>query len=267
MPFYTTGVVDSEPVAKGDAIPLILAGGAVLLFMSRGGGGGSFTCDDVHASGGTVAGIEYLEFRSSSVGPNDEAPMVIAFHGFGTPSSTIKEFQSYVGMAGGPVRLIIPKSPRLTSKYQYHTWFGPNRAGQQDQKALADSMLLAHAEMAEFIRQITHCRPTEGLPVVVGSSQGGMMGYLMASLSPQAVRGAVVAAGWLPQSLWSMEIPPIYATHGTQDTIVPFASTKQYWDTLLASGAPIETKTYDQGHVAVGPSWRRARLRKLLGYA
>lgn len=240
-----------------------------MLFLSRSksGGGCSPNCTDIRADGGTVAGIEYLEFRSSSVGPNDQAPMVIAFHSFGTPSSSMPAFDSWVGMAGGPVRLIVPKSPRVTSTHGYHTWFGSNRAGQEDQGALTAIMRQVHGEMADFICQITQCRPTEGLPVVVGSSQGGMMSYLMAALSPTKVRGAVAAAGWLPQSLWNLNTAPLYATHGTQDTIVPFARTAQFWATLEQNGAPIQTKTYDQGHVAVGPSWRRARLRELLGYA
>lgn len=253
-------------MARDNALPLILAGVAAAFFLGR-GRGCSPDCSDIRSDGGTVAGIRYLEFRSSNVGPNDEVPMIIAFHGFGTPTSTISAFKNYVGMAGGPVRLIVPMSPRLTSKNQYHTWFGPHRAGQDDQKALADMMVQVHGEVSDFICQITQCRPTQGLPLVVGSSQGGMMSYLMASLSPANVRGAVASAGWLPQSLWTANIAPTFATHGTQDTIVPYARTQQYWDVLLANGAPLETKTYNQGHVATGSSWRRARIRELLGYA
>jgi len=86
-----------------------------------------------------------------------------------------------------------------------------NRAKQQDQAKLADIMLQVHGEVAEFICQITQCRPTEGKPVVVGSSQGGMMSYLLATRSAGDIRGAVLAAGWLPQSLWSAEVAPIYS--------------------------------------------------------
>jgi predicted esterase len=269
MPFYTTGVVDSEPMAKGDAMPLILGAAAAVLLLTRKKGCAA-NCSDVRADGGTVAGIRYREFRSDGVGPNDPAPMLIRFHGLGSTSSSLDTAgKSWAGSrTRGPVRVIVPESPRLTDPNKYYTWWRL-QARTSKQVELAQQMSEAGAEMDEFLCQIVKCRPTQGLPVVVGHSQGGSMVYLVSTLSPAKIRGGVTAAGWLPRSLWSPSIAPLLATHGTQDSTVPYGPTSDHWEMLEGAGAPFESKAYAQGHEALGniAAYMTRGVNRLFGYS
>jgi len=256
-------------MAKRSAMPLILGAAAAALFLTR-KKGSSADCSDVQADGGVVAGIRYREFRSPGLGPNDPAPMLVRFHGFGSMSGTLTSAgKSWAGSrTHGPVRVIVPESPRLTDPNKYFTWWYL-QARSSDQAELARQMAEAGAEMDQFLRQIVQCRPTEGLPVVVGHSQGGSMGYLVATLSPGKIRGAVVASGWLPRSLWSPNIAPLLATHGTQDATVPYGPTSEHWAMLEGVNAPFESKAYSQGHDATGSvaSYMTKGVNRLFGYS
>jgi len=237
-------------MAKKSAMPLILGAAAAALLLGRKGGGGggcNANCGDVSSSGGVVAGIRYREFRSEGLGANEEAPMLIRYHGLGSSSGSLDSAgKSWAKLVKGPVRVIVPESPRLTSPNKYFTWWAlPARTSKQDE--LAAQMSEAALEMNQFLCQIVQCRPTKGLPVVTGGSQGGSMSYLVATTSPGLIRGAVAAAGWLPQQLWSKNIAPILATHGKQDTTVPFNNTWEYWE-YLGTDTPFEAIAYDAGH-------------------
>jgi predicted esterase len=231
-------------MAKNSAMPLILGAGAALLLL----GGKRADCSGVQSSGGKVAGIKYREFRSEGVGPNDRVPMLIRYHGLGSSSASLDSAgKSWANLVKGPVRVIVPESPRLTSPNKLFTWWElPARTSKQDE--LTAQMSEAAGEMRRFISEISQCRPTAGKPLVTGSSQGGSMSYLVATTSPGLVRGAVAAAGWLPKKLWSTRVAPLLATHGEQDTIVPFNRTWDYWEYLGDAKAPFEAISYSAGH-------------------
>ena len=230
--------------------------------------GCSADCGDVGADGGVVAGIRYREFRSEGVGPNDRVPMLIRYHGLGSTSSSLNSAgKAWAKLVHGPVRVIVPESPRVTSPNSYFTWW-KLRARTSKQDELAAQMSVAAAEMDQFLCQIVECRPTEGLPVVTGGSQGGSMSYLVATTSPSRIRGAVSASGWLPKSLWSKSIAPILATHGKQDTTVPFDSTWDYWE-YLGTDTPFEAVAYNAGHSLSSAMnvYMTKGVNRLFGYA
>lgn len=258
-------------MAKKSIVPLLLGAGAALLLLSRGSSddGCEANCDEVDDDGGLVAGIRYREFRTEGMPANAQAPMLIFFHGLGSSSASLDSWgKSWVQQVKGPVRVIIPESPRLTSPNKYFTWFGSFQARTKDQEGLTKIMRQAGQEMDAFLCQIVQCRPTSGAPVVAGQSQGGSMAYLVSTLSPGRVRGAVAISGWLPRDLWSPSMAKTFAAHGTQDAHVPYSSTEEYWEIVKNAGAPLSTKSFSSGHDFTGSifAYAKNRINELLGY-
>ena len=255
-------------MADKSALPLLIGAAAAVALLGRKGGGCAADCSDVSPTGGRVAGIKYREFRSEGLGANEAAPMLIRYHGLGSTSGSLDSAgKNWAKRVKGPVRVIVPESPRLTSPNKYFTWWKLQaRTSKQDE--LAAQMSEAAQEQNAFLCQIVQCRPTIGKPVVTGSSQGGSMSYLVASTSPGYIRGAVSAAGWLPKKLWTRNIAPLLATHGKQDTTVPFDPTWEYWQ-YLGSDLPFEAQAYNAGHSLSNQmnSYMIKGVNRLFGYS
>ena len=257
-------------MAKDSSLPILIGVAAALAFLGKGGSGCAADCSEVGPDGGTVAGIRYHEFRTPGVDANAELPMLIIFHSLGTaPSFLISAGKSRVQNTDGPVRVIVPQSPRTIGNKGYFSWFGSLRAGSKDQVALSEMMQQAGREMDAFICQITKCRPTVGKPIVSGTSQGGSMAYLMATLYPNRVSGAVPIAGWLPKDLWDTNMAPTIAGHGIYDDVVDYDNTAAYWAIMDQYGAPIEYKSFNTGHDVKGGMWgyMNNAVNELFGYA
>jgi predicted esterase len=256
-------------MAKDNALPILLGAAAAFLILGK-GKGCTPECENVGPNGGMLAGIKYHEFRTKGVSQGEELPMVIAFHSFGTPPDVLLSTgRNRVSNTKGPVRVIVPASPRTIGNRGYLSWFGSMRAGSKDQEKLSAAMREAGEEMNEFICQITACLPTKGKPVVYGTSQGGSMAYMMASLYPGSVDAAAAMAGWIPKDMWNTGMAPTIAGHGNQDSVVSYSRTADYWSTMKDHGARIYFKDFNTAHNMKGGmgKYLNQSLNKILGYA
>ncbi len=245
-------------------IPGLLLGGvvvAVSVAALMGGDGVPADCDEVRDDGGTVAGVTYLERRSQGAPADTRLPMVIVFHSMGSSPEAYEHFYKNIKT---PARVITPRG--LTDIGTKWGWVKV-ASKTKNQDRFAAQLQWSGERIAEFIRQITKCRPTEGKPVVTGSSQGGHMSYLMASQYPDLVRGAVALAGYIPPDLWNLDMAPTFGAHGKNDTGVPYDRTKQFWDALQAQGADLGTETFLTGHNVNKPMARawREQVNAMLG--
>jgi len=105
------------------------------------------------------------------------------------------------------------------------------------------------------------CRPTAGLPIVTGSSEGGHVSYLMASQQSGIVGGAVALLGYIPPGVWNPQMSPTVGLHATADSTVPYERTRAYWDAMKSAGAQLSTQIFPGGHSvsdAMGAAWRSA---------
>lgn len=218
-------------------------------------------CYGVGGASGTIEGITYLETMRGGAQPGDRVPMVVVFHSRGAPPTGAASFPAIKG----PARIIRPEGPRSLGNLP--TWFElPSKT--QNQAEWSRQMEETGAQVARFLAAITACRPTAGLPLVTGSSEGGHMAYLMASRYPSLVRGGVAVLGYLAQPLWNARMAPTVGLHGTQDTAVPYARTQAYWDAMKSQGAALSTQTFNSGHTVSGPiakAWRDS-VDAMLGY-
>jgi predicted esterase len=194
--------------------------------------------------------------------------MIIRFHGYASAPGTLDSAgKSWAGSRSGQkVRVIVPEGRHPTASGYYRWW--TKRAATPDQRELAEQMLREALAFRDFLCQIQDCRPTVGQPVLIGHSQGGMMAYVLSTTSPDLLTGTVAASGWLPRALWNPKMAATLGLHGTQDTIVPYADTVEYWEAMKDQGAPLATHSYDVGHNPTGGLYKgiTSGVRKLLGY-
>lgn len=196
-------------------------------------------CSMVGTRDGELAGFRYLERVTPGADPEQPLPMVVLFHSRGSRP------ENHAGMLykslGFPVRVLLPEGPNPLGSRRSWT----SRASRtNDQEAWADELEDLGEDMAQFIHEAVACRPTVGQPVVTGSSEGGHVAYLMASLYPDMVAGAVAVAGYLPEQLWDPSMARTVGLHGTEDTAVPYPRTEQYWKAMEAEGAPLTYRSF-----------------------
>jgi phospholipase/carboxylesterase len=191
-------------------------------------------CKTVAEDGGVLDGITYLEHVTGGADPEAKLPMVIAFHPL---TATANGAPKFPGIKG--IRVIRPQG--LYVRGSGYSWFNTQASG--DQAELTRNMRDTAKKILPFIQDIVLCRPTLGKPVVTGSSQGGHMAYLMATLGADDVKGAVAVSGWLAEDLWDKDMAPTIGIHGKQDTNVKYARTKEFAEEM---GFPFYS--FDAGH-------------------
>lgn len=228
-------------------------------------------CDEVTPEGGVVAGVSYFEAMRGGAAPEDEVPMVVAFHSLCAPPRGI--LSMFKGLP--PSRLIVPAgSYGCSSSESSRKWWSRGVRSAMDAENIEESTAQWRAEserMGSFLAQIQRCRPTKGKPVLTGSSMGGEMSLLLASTHPMLVDSAVVVSGYLLPEFWTTAMAPTSMIHGTGDTTVPFSWAKEYAQRLSGAGADLSFEEYaTDGHSIsspMGSAWGdhlRARLAALV---
>jgi phospholipase/carboxylesterase len=104
--------------------------------------------------------------------------------------------------------------------------------------------------LAQMLKAVVHRYPTEGLPIISGFSQGGILTFGLALRHPELVSAAHPISGFLPTALWPMRPrsgaanPPIRAAHGTADRVVPFEPTRSMTAALKKRGFDIRLRGF-----------------------
>lgn len=211
-------------------------------------------CSKVGAKEGELDGVRYIEHVTKGANPNAVLPMLVVFHSLW---ATPKGSASFSMLP--PTRVIRPFGP--FQKGTHYSWFATPSKG--NEQKLVESMRATSRVMKPFLQDIVRCRPTLGHPVVTGSSQGGMMAYLMASTAAPFVKGAVSVAGRLPQSLWNQNMAPSVGIHGTRDKTVSYEQ-----DVAFAEAMGFPLYSFDAAHevtAAMGKKWVE-EVKKKMGH-
>jgi phospholipase/carboxylesterase len=218
-----------------------------------------------------AAGVEYLEILHVPPGtPKEkipaadaELPLLVAIHGRG---DTPEDFKGLVDALPVAVRLIVPRAFDALPDGGW-SWF-PIRARSADLEALARGIDAANDRLAAMIAELLKSRPTRGLAVVTGFSQGGMLSFSLATDHPELIAAAVPVGGWLPPPLWPKtlpegHVPKIVALHGEDDQVVRHAPTRDAVDALKKQGWPVTLQSFPDVAHALPVPVRRALLDEL----
>jgi phospholipase/carboxylesterase len=197
---------------------------------------------------GDVAGLRYLEAVHGGAAANEALPMVILIHGLGDEPRA-----DWLDLVPRDlrVRIIMPQAP--TALARGYSWF-PYRAGGKQPAALAQQIRARADQLAEAIATLHDERPTIGLPIVVGFSQGGMLSFALGVHHPDRVALAIPISGLLPEPAWPRQranarTPLIRALHGTIDATVPIAQARRLVERLRQLGYDATLKEFPRvGH-------------------
>jgi phospholipase/carboxylesterase len=201
--------------------------------------------------------LVYLEMITGGAAEDARLPLVVAIHGLGDKP------QQFAGMFFGfdvPARIALPRGPDAYG--DGYSWFAFRAGG--DVSRVSAGIERAAAKLAVAIADIVGRRPTAGSPIVTGFSQGGMLSFALAVHHPDMVGSAVPIGGWLPPPLWPTApapegAPKIVALHGSDDSLVPIAPTRDAVQALRERGYDATLETFEGVRHTV-PSVMRGKL-------
>lgn len=228
-----------------------------------------------------VAGVHYLEIVTGGAEPDAELPMIIALHGNGAypalmAQATIHQLGTKKRPAApfdAPARFIFLRGTEPVGAPGHARWFSITAADAQESPARAAKLATQIEARSHFvaaaIEELIRLRPTRGKPIITGHSQGAILTLGLAVFHPELFELAIPMAGWLPRPLWPTQPADgaatqlrIVALHGTGDTIVNFARSREVVDRLAALGWSIELRAYAGVKHTFNPML--AELRSLL---
>jgi phospholipase/carboxylesterase len=184
---------------------------------------------------------EPLELYTAGATANERLPLIVLLHGYGGSPQHIVHILDGLGVRA---RVIAPHG--LFRVDHGWGWFALLRQSAPD--ALAPGITHAADVVAQQIATEVRTRPTCGLPVVVGFSQGGFLSYALAMRTPAVVSAAFPLSGFLPPSLRARnkpaDAPRIVAYHGDADDVVSTSLDHETNKALSDAGFTAELHTY-----------------------
>lgn len=192
-------------------------------------------------------GLIFYEAIRGHAKPSDELPLVVSLHGQGDKPDT-SQFPEF----GFPVRVVWPQAPtRYEDGYQ---WF-PFHTMERPTPTLVEDIENAVTRVSGFVEEYKKHRPTRGLPVWVGFSQGGMIALAQASSHPERVAAVHPISSDLPGKLRPSlseideraktdRLPRIRALHGIADAIVAIAPMRTTVETFRSSGYDVSLREF-----------------------
>lgn len=198
----------------------------------------------------SIAGHRYLTFVTGKPRPGERLPMIVGFHYSGaSPEAILADFEGI----DFPARIVLPQGryPRRTA----YSWF-PSDYGALDSAAQQRVTFDILNEVSAFIDSASNRYPTRGKPVVVGTSYGGDLSFLLAVHRPAQVLAAFPVAArflstWLPNANGCKPACPlVFVMHGDEDQTVPMGPTRSAARRMADMGLRVEFHQYaGVGHV------------------
>jgi phospholipase/carboxylesterase len=185
---------------------------------------------------GRAAGLVYFEEVVGPAKSTDALPLIVFLHGRGDQPRP--HFIPLV--LPRAARVIMPRAPVPFGAG--YSWFD-YRAQSANSDQAARAIEGAASQVAAAIDALRAKRPTLGLPIIGGFSQGGMLSYALAVQHPSLLQLALPLGGLLPEPMWPHvaiandgHLPRVRAAHGMDDTLVPFAQARATVAALAAHG-------------------------------
>ncbi len=205
--------------------------------------------------------LAYRVIESPTLPP--EAPILIAIHGLGDSSIGFEKFARRLNV---PFRIVIPEGPKAWRQGKRgRSWYRIGQANAEE----TDVESSTH-RLITLIDHLQRRWPEAPAPLVIGFSQGGVMGYQLAARHPTKVSAVVSIAGYLvPRELRPKKTrggPPLLIVHGRRDKRVLFELGRDAETRFREAGYDVELFAHDGGHNIPKPALNAAR-RWLLQHA
>ena len=192
-------------------------------------------------------------------------PTVVALHGWGANAHdllglapALNRGQALVLSPQGPVEFAIAEG------VPGYGWFDLTRGGPPDPGEIKQ----AADELEAFLERAAARYPIDPRKrLLLGFSQGGVIGYELALRKPGSWAGLAALSSWLPEEIVtgagspSLENLPVFVSHGTQDPMIPVERAQESRERLTRMGALLSYREYEMEHEI-----RPEGLRDLVGW-
>lgn len=180
----------------------------------------------------------------------------MALHGLGDTPDSFIEFVTSMNLRA---RVVAPRG--LDPWGPGYSWFVSRREATPE--VWAAGIRRAADAVIPLVQTLRTARPTCGLPVVMGFSQGGMLSYAIVAREDAGVGAALPISGVIPRQLWPAErplgglLPSVWAFHGTVDDRVPFADDRATHAHFVRVGFPGRFREYQGVGHTITPAMAR----------
>lgn len=193
-------------------------------------------------------------------------PVVMLLHGFGAPGDDLIPLADWLAVPNG-TRFIFPEGPLSLSM-----GFGDSRAWwiidmarlEADRAAglvrdlsqeVPRGLPQARATLETFLTALPRAIPIDFTRTVIGGfSQGAMLTCDLVMRTAQPVAGLVqLSSTLLAKQDWRPAVGkrkglPVFQSHGTQDSILPYVMAERLRDELTQEGLAVEWHSFKGGH-------------------
>ncbi len=198
-----------------------------------------------------------LIFPTQDAKPVEHA--IIWLHGLGATANDFPPIVPHLGLnTERPIRFIFPQAPNrpitINNGFVMPGWYdikGIELASKEDREGVEESKQAVETLIAE---QIELGIPSSNI-ILAGFSQGGAVTYYTGARSKHKLAGMLTLSTYLvfldrteQEQSGKNKNTPIFASHGTQDPVVPLALGQQSAETMQRLGYSVDWQTYPMQH-------------------
>jgi phospholipase/carboxylesterase len=177
-------------------------------------------------------------------------PSLLLLHGYGSNADDLFSFADYLPAHYTIISLEAPLETPFGGKAWYSIHFDAAQDKWSD-LAEAKKSLVALVEQLDYLEEEYRLNPKD--MSLMGFSQGAILSWSLLLDHPDRFRRAVFMSGYINEQLLKKPLEEYqnilaYASHGTQDTTVPFAWAEKSITTLKDINPAVCFNAYPDGH-------------------
>lgn len=182
----------------------------------------------------------------------EKAPLIILLHGYGSNEEDLFSFAPELPDEAYIVSLRAPH----TLMYNAYAWYAINFDADENKFSDMHQARESREMIMRFIEDFTEKNPVDSEDItLMGFSQGAILSYAIAISYPENIRRVVAMSGYLNLEMavddyadLNLKNLKIFASHGTQDQVIPISWAQKAPSMLQPLGVEIIFKSYPAAH-------------------
>ena len=189
--------------------------------------------------------------KASSI-KNNEAPLLILLHGYGSNEEDLFSFASELD---NRYTILSVRAP-YTMPYGGYAWFNIDFTPEGIKVYDEDEIQSSLNTIKEFIEKAkVEYNIGSQKVILAGFSQGAVLSYLLGLSKPEMIDGVLAMSGFIRQNSLAntasnekLEKLAICITHGTEDPVIPIGQARESKKYLESLGLQFEYHEYPMAH-------------------
>lgn len=183
---------------------------------------------------------------------SEKSPLIVLLHGYGSNEADLFSFAPELPEEAYIVSLRAPH----TVMYDAYAWYAINFDA--DEKKFSDLHQARNSReiIMRFLEDFISKNPIDAQDVtLMGFSQGAILSYAIALSYPEKIRRVVAMSGYLNPDIavddfaeLDLSTLKIFASHGSQDQVIPLAWAQKAPEILKPLGVDIVFNSYAAAH-------------------